>query len=57
VALTLVGYYLGEAWGSFSDELSSTFTIIGIAVVAGIVTVIGVVFLRRKNKAPAREEH
>ena len=57
VALTLVGYYLGEAWSSFSDELSSTFTVIGIAVVAGIIAVIGVVFLRRKNKASAREEH
>jgi membrane protein DedA with SNARE-associated domain len=58
VALTLVGYYLGEAWSSFSEELSSVFSVIGIAVVAAIVAIIGVVFIRRRGrKAPAKEEH
>jgi LPXTG-motif cell wall-anchored protein len=57
VALTLVGYYLGEAWDSFSDELSSMFTIIGIAVIAAIIGIVGILFFRRKNKAHAKEEH
>lgn len=57
VALTLVGYYLGEAWGSFSDDLSAAFSIIGIGVVAAALAIIGVVFVRRRRKAPAKEEH
>jgi membrane protein DedA with SNARE-associated domain len=56
VALTLVGYYLGEAWSSFSDELSSTFTVIGIAIVAAILAVVGVVLVKRRNKTSAKEE-
>ena len=57
VALTLVGYYLGEAWSSFSDELSSVFTLIGIAAVAGVLAVIGIIFVRRRQKTPAKEEY
>lgn len=57
VALTLVGYYLGEAWGSYSDDLSSAFSIIGIAIVAVALAIAGVIFVRRRHKAPAKEEH
>jgi membrane protein DedA with SNARE-associated domain len=57
VALTLVGYYLGEAWSSFSDDLSSAFTLIGIAVVAVVLAVIGIIFVRRRQKTPAKEEY
>ena len=57
IALTLVGYYLGEAWSSFSEELSSAFSVIGIAVVAAAITIIGVIFVRRRNKPSAKEQH
>ena len=57
VALTLVGYYLGEAWASFSDELSSAFTVTGIAIVAVAITIIGAIFMRRRQKPSAKEEH
>jgi membrane protein DedA with SNARE-associated domain len=57
VALTLVGYYLGEAWSGFSADLSSAFTLIGIAVVAAVLAVIGIIFVRRRQKTPAKEEY
>ena len=56
IALTLVGYYLGEAWSSFSEELSSAFSVIGIAIVAAAITIIGVIFVRRRNKPSAKEQ-
>jgi membrane protein DedA with SNARE-associated domain len=57
VALTLVGYYLGEAWNGFSDSLSPTFSIVGIGIVAAVLGIAGVLFLRLKRRAPAKEEH
>ncbi len=57
VALTLVGYYLGEAWSSFSEQLSSVFTVAGIGIVAVAIAIVGFWFVRRKNKASAKEEH
>lgn len=53
VILTLAGYYLGEAWSEFSEQASSTFTIISIVVIAGIIAGIGVWYTRRR-KAPAK---
>jgi membrane protein DedA with SNARE-associated domain len=37
VALTLVGFYLGEAWNSVAEQLSSVFAIIAAVVVAALV--------------------
>jgi LPXTG-motif cell wall-anchored protein len=57
VALTLVGYYLGEAWASFSEQASDAFTIAGIAIVAALIGIVGFMFMRRKkNSASAKEE-
>jgi membrane protein DedA with SNARE-associated domain len=53
VVLTLVGYYLGEAWSGFSEQASSAFTIVSIIVIAGIIAAIGVWYGRRK-RAPAK---
>lgn len=53
VALTLAGFYLGEAWSQFSEQASSAFTIVSIIVVAGIIAGIGVWYSRRK-KAPTQ---
>lgn len=57
VALTLVGYYLGEAWSAFSEQASDVFTLAGIGIVAAVVAIVGVMFVRRKRKASASEEH
>lgn len=51
VALTLVGYYLGEAWVGVSEGLSSAFTVIGIIVVAGAVAGIAAWYMRRKKSS------
>ena len=51
VVLTLVGYYLGEAWVGVSEGLSSTFTIIGIVVVAGAVATIAAWYVKRKKSS------
>lgn len=53
IALTLAGYYLGDAWSGFSEQASSAFTIVSIIVIAGIVAGIGVWYGRRR-KAPAK---
>lgn len=51
VALTLVGYYLGEAWVSVSEDLSFAFTVIGAVVVAGAMAGIAVWYVRRRKKS------
>ncbi len=53
IVLTLVGYYLGEAWRGFSEQASSAFTIVSSVVIAGIVAAIGLWYGRRR-KAPAK---
>ncbi|MGI0028617.1 MAG: DedA family protein [Nitrososphaera sp.] len=56
VALTLTGYYLGEAWNTFSEPASSAFSIVSIAIVAAILAALGIWFVRRRNEAPAKEK-
>lgn len=50
VALTLVGFYLGEAWTQVADQLSSAFTVVGAAVLAAIVLGGIAWYLRRRKK-------
>jgi membrane protein DedA with SNARE-associated domain len=50
VILTLVGYYLGEAWSNFSDQLSSAFTIITLILIGvAAITVAGFWYSRRRR--------
>jgi membrane protein DedA with SNARE-associated domain len=56
VALTLTGYYLGEAWTTFSDEASSAFTLVSVAVIAAIVGTAGIWYVRRKKRTTPREK-
>ena len=49
IILTLTGYYLGEAWSKFSEQASSTFTIITIILIAAIITGVGFWYSRRKR--------
>jgi membrane protein DedA with SNARE-associated domain len=43
LALTLTGFYLGEAWSRFSEEISS---ILGILAIIIIVTIVSIIVLR-----------
>jgi membrane protein DedA with SNARE-associated domain len=51
VFLTLVGYYLGEAWSSFSEQASFAFAIVTAIVIAGIATGIGIWYTRHRKAA------
>lgn len=51
VILTLAGYYLGEAWSSFSEQASTAFAIVSIIVVASMVAGIGIWYTRRRSAA------
>lgn len=48
VILTLLGYYLGEAWSNFSDQVSYAFTIITFILIGAIV-VVGFWYSRRRR--------
>ncbi len=48
VILTLLGYYLGEAWSNFSDQVSYAFTIITFILIGAIV-VLGFWYSRRRR--------
>jgi membrane protein DedA with SNARE-associated domain len=50
LALTLVGYYLGDAWSYVSEKLSSTFNIIALVIIVGIVAIIGFRYFYKRNK-------
>ena len=52
IILTLAGYYLGEAWSSFSEQASTAFAIVSIIVVAGIAAGVGIWYTRGRM-APA----
>jgi membrane protein DedA with SNARE-associated domain len=45
--LALVGYYLGEAWSNFSDQVSSVFTVITFIVIGAAAAGIGFWYTRR----------
>lgn len=53
IILTLTGYYLGEAWSSFSEQASIAFAIVSVIVVSAIVAGVAVWYTRRW-KAPAK---
>jgi LPXTG-motif cell wall-anchored protein len=52
--LTLSGYYLGEAWSKFSEQVSTAFTIVTFIVIALIIAGGGFWYSRRK-RASARQ--
>jgi len=55
ISLTLTGYYLGEAWTSFSDQASSAFTVVTIVVIAAMITGLGFWYIRRRKRASAEQ--
>jgi membrane protein DedA with SNARE-associated domain len=55
ITLTLVGYYLGEAWRNFSDQLSSAFTIITLTLVAAAAIAVAGFWYSRRRRASAKQ--
>ena len=56
IALTLIGYLLGEAWDTFSDQLSSIFNIIAILILLGIAIIfVARYYHNNRNKKTTRE--
>jgi membrane protein DedA with SNARE-associated domain len=54
VALTLVGYYVGEAWHDVADQISSVFSVVGVAIVIGLVALIAMIYFRKRKSKLAR---
>jgi membrane protein DedA with SNARE-associated domain len=56
IALTLIGYLLGEAWNTFSDQLSSIFNVIAILILLGIAIIfVARYYHNNRNKRTKRE--
>jgi membrane protein DedA with SNARE-associated domain len=55
IILTLVGYYLGEAWRNFSDQLSSAFTIITIILIVAAAIAVAGFWYSRRRRASAKQ--
>jgi membrane protein DedA with SNARE-associated domain len=50
VALTLLGYFLGDAWSLIASQLSSIFSIIAIIIILTIAVIIGLMYYKRRHK-------
>jgi membrane protein DedA with SNARE-associated domain len=55
IILTLVGYYLGEAWRNFSDQLSSAFTIITLILITAAAIAVAGFWYSRRRRASAKQ--
>lgn len=55
IILTLVGYYLGEAWRNFSDQLSSAFTIITLILIAAAAVAVAGFWYSKRRRASAKQ--
>jgi membrane protein DedA with SNARE-associated domain len=49
VALTLLGYFLGDAWNEMTDQLSNVLSITAIAIVVAIIAVLGFKYYRKRK--------
>jgi membrane protein DedA with SNARE-associated domain len=55
VILTLVGYYLGEAWRNFSDQVSSASSIITFILIAATIAAAGFWYTKRSRRTSAKQ--
>lgn len=55
LALTLVGFYLGEAWSQVAEQLSAAFNVVAAAILAAIVLGGIAWYLRRRKKEQSRQ--
>src|ERR687896_151691 len=54
VALTLLGYFLGDAWNEMADQLSNVLSIVAIAILVTIITVLGFKYYKKKKSEHKR---
>lgn len=50
VALTLIGYFAGQAWEQYSEQLSSAFFLVAIVIIVGLVIVLGIRYYYSRRK-------
>jgi membrane protein DedA with SNARE-associated domain len=55
VALTLLGYFLGDTWSLFADQLSSAFSGIAIIIIIAIIVIIGLKYYKGRYEKRNRE--
>jgi len=56
VALTLLGYFLGDTWTLLAGQLSSLFSEVGIIIIIAIAVIIGVMYYKKRYKKGNREK-
>jgi membrane protein DedA with SNARE-associated domain len=49
IALTLMGYFAGQAWEQYSKQLSSVFSLAAIAIVGGFLIILGIRYYSRRK--------
>ncbi len=50
-ALTLVGFYFGEAWSKVAEQLSSAFDIVGAVLIACLIAAAAFWYIRRRKRS------
>jgi membrane protein DedA with SNARE-associated domain len=55
VALTLLGYFLGDAWSLLAVQLSSVFSVVAIIIIIAIIVIIGIMYYKKRYKKDNRE--
>lgn len=56
VALTLLGYFLGDTWTLLAGQLSSLFSEVGIIIIIVIAVIIGLMYYKKRYKKGDREK-
>jgi membrane protein DedA with SNARE-associated domain len=56
LSLTMIGYYLGNAWDNFSHESSKAFHIIAIIIIGSLVVIILYKFFKKRKRINETEK-
>jgi membrane protein DedA with SNARE-associated domain len=57
VALTLLGYFLGDAWTKISEQLSSVFSIVAVIIVIIVIAVLGLRYYYGKRNRDRKRDY
>ena len=50
IALTLLGYFAGQAWEQYSKQLTSVFSLAAIMIVGGFLIILGIRYYSRRKR-------
>jgi membrane protein DedA with SNARE-associated domain len=56
LSLTMIGYYLGNAWDEFSQESSKAFHIIALTIIISLVLIFIFKMYKKRNKIKEKEK-